>query len=372
MIADKASLHSALKAVLPVAKGSKTTPILNHVMLARIDNELVIRGSNLDQEVNVAIKVEFDQDFEDVAVPAYSLAQFVDSAPSSEIMLTLVRDDRHIIRSISLASGRSRLRLLTLPASDFPALDSGPLEAGFTIDGQIFSKALKAVISAACIEMTRDYLRGAFVEPTPEGLILVATDGHRVERRFIPSVAFDDGALMNLPAVIFPTDGVSRLLGMIVEGRDLTLQISDHKFRATVGNVTLLSKLTDGTFPDYRRVIPQRGQHRAIVSAAALSAAIKRVEVASDEKIKAVRLEFTPGELTLSVRDDGLGDASDQIEADGGAQITTAFNGKYLSDMIASAGADKIEMCFSDPGSPALMNPVGDEESLCVLMPMRL
>jgi DNA polymerase-3 subunit beta len=170
VIADKATLLAALKAVLPVTKGSKTIPILNHVVLARVDGELVIRGSNLDQELNVAIKVDFGDDFEDVAVPAATFAQFVEYAPGAEISLAFGRSG-DTVTSVSLASGRSKLRLLTLPATDFPVLETGPLAHGFTIDGQILAKALKAVIYAAESEnVNRMFLWGALIEPTPKGL----------------------------------------------------------------------------------------------------------------------------------------------------------------------------------------------------------
>jgi DNA polymerase-3 subunit beta len=347
VIAEKASLLAALKAVLPVTRGSKTIPILNHVVFARAGDRLVIRGSNLDQELNVAIKVAFGDDFQDIAVPAATLAQFVEYAPGTEIRLALDRTGDQVT-SVSLSSGKSRLRLLTLRAEDFPQLETGPLDHGFTIDGQILAKALKAVIYAAEGEnVNRMFLWGALLEPTDKGLAVIATDGKRLEHRLIASMAFDDDATLRaVPRTILPTSAVNMLLKLIVDGQDVTLQMSADKIRATVGNVTMLAKLIDATYPEWRRALPEPSDISVTLSTAALDAALTRVMLATDKK-KDVVFRFSPGRLALAARDAGTGDSQDEIDVEGEAEIAIGFNGDEMRELLSHSGAERIEVTLA-------------------------
>lgn len=372
MIVEKATFHAALKAVVPVTKDNRTIPILTHVVLARSAGRLLVRGNNLDLEIAMTIDADFEDGFEDIACPGAQLDEFVKAAPGPEIEVTLQRTGGKVT-SLSLASGHSKLRLMTLSASDLPSLETGPLEHGFTIDGHIFAKALNAVIYAASTDKSRTYLHGAFIEPTPQGLAVVATDGYRIERRLVPIMAFDDNdTLADLPPTILPTATVSRLLALVADGKDLTLQVSDTKLRATVGNTTLLSGLVDGVFPDYRRAVPQLGEFSASFSTAALLAALTRVRIAITEKTKRVHLIFSEGSLLLKAKDDALGEAQDQIDAKSSGPFEIGFNLAFLKELIEHSGVETIEICASDPSVGARFRGRGDEESFAVLMPLRI
>ena len=371
MIADKATFHAALVPVVKLARDNKIIPILNHVVLAQEGGELLVRGSNSDDEIIVRIKAEFDDEFEPIACPAHQLGEFVKHAPGTEIRMVPVKEDGKIT-SVNVSSGRSKLRLLTLRADDLPSLESGPLEHGFTCDGQILAKALKAVIYAVDDDKTRPYLHGAFIEPTPEGLVVVATDGHRLVRRLVPIMVFDDdAALDDIKPVILPEGMVSRLLAVIGDGHDLTLQISPVKIRAIVGDLVMVSKLLDLTYPDYRRVIPAKGASRVEFSVPALDAALTRVALTAPEK-KGVLFSFSPGMLQLSTANGGIGEGQDAIDVSGDAEVEIGFNWRYTQQLLDNCGADRLQIFLSDPGAPAILHAPDDSENFTVLMPLRV
>ncbi len=229
-----------------------------------------------------------------------------------------------------------------------------------------FNAELSSVAFAISTEETRYYLNGVYLHPLDDGrLALVATDGHRLAKRELP---YD---LAGLDGIIIPRKTVG-IIAKIMEGK-ATFSGSAQKIRFESEKVTLTSKLIDGTFPDYTRVIPSARDKKAIVEAEALAKALDRVITVTSEKGRAVRFAFGEGSIDLSVRNPDAGTAEDSLPYEGDIVMEIGFNAKYMADALNSIGGEMVELALQDAGDPAVIRSVPEQPgALCVVMPMRV
>lgn len=373
--AEKSTLMAALALTANVVEKRTTIPILQNVLIESGPEEgtLNARLTNLDIEASTPFKAEIAKDFEPFTVPAGLLADIVRKLPDG-CAVELTRRAGAKLDGVTIKAGRSKFSLQVLPPSDFPEMKVG---GGFphklTLPAAEFAAALGACGFAMSTEETRYYLNGVFMHPTAtdaehQGVVFVATDGHRLSKRFVDA---DVNAAM--PGIIIPRLSIRVIDKILPKNGDVTVEVSDSLIRISGGTALLTSKLIDGTFPDYVRILPKDSSMEATVHGATLGASIDRVSTVSGERGKAVRFVFGGGQLQLQVNNPDTGDATDELVYEGSAELEIGFNARYVNDVLAHLPGEQVHIGLDDAGGPAVLrNPGTHPENLIVLMPMRV
>jgi len=270
-----------------------------------------------------------------------------------------------------VSAGRSSFRLPTLPVEDFPAISSNELPVNFSLTAADMRDLIDATRFAISTEETRYYLNGIYIHKAESGeLCAVATDGHRLAmtRQALPSGA------AQMPSIILPRKAVNELRKLLDDfDGDVLIGLSETRAEFRFGVVRLTSKLIDGTFPDYTRVIPVGNDRIMQVDVSAFSAAVDRVSTIASEKSRSVKMGLRSGVLTLSASNTDASSATEELEVSyDGPEMEIGFNARYLLDIAGQVNSDMIEFALADQGSPSLVRAPGDEASLFVLMPMRV
>ncbi|MCO5063696.1 MAG: DNA polymerase III subunit beta [Rhizobiaceae bacterium] len=370
VIIERSNLLKSLNHVHRVVERRNTIPILSNALLTAEGASLEMKATDLDLEMNEATPARVEQ-AGSTTVPAHLLYDIVRKLPDgAEVMLKVDEGGS----SMAVISGRTSFRLQCLPASDFPALSSGSYPHIFRLE----STALKGLIDktqfAISTEETRYYLNGIYFHTHESNgkltLRAVATDGHRLARAEMDAPAGSEG----MPGIIIPRKTVSELQKLL-DNPDIavTTEVSESKIRFTIGPVILTSKLIDGTFPDYQRVIPANNDKKLVLDRQAFAAAVDRVSTISSERGRAVKLSIGDGQVTLAVNNPDSGSATEEVAADYGSDpIEIGFNAKYLLDVAAQLTGSEARFMLADAGSPTLIQDAADEHTLYVLMPMRV
>jgi DNA polymerase III subunit beta len=371
LLIEKNALLKALQHVTSVVERRNTIPILANVSLRAEGSALHFKATDLDIEVTETAPAEVMAPGSTTA-PAHTLHDIVRKLPDgAQIEMSRQGDDGRM----SLTAGPSKFLLACLPADDFPDLGLSGMSHHFEVSAHHLASLIEKTRFAISTEETRYYLNGIFLhaaETPDEGwrLRAVATDGHRLARM---DVTLPDGA-QGIPGVIVPRKTVSEIAKLLADHSDaVTVDLSANKIRFTAGNVVLTSKLIDGTFPDYQRVIPQNNDKVLEVENAAFKQAVDRVSTLSSEKGRAVKLNIAPGRLILSVNNPESGSATEELPAEyQGPPMEIGFNARYLMDIAAQFGGDKAVFKLSDASAPTVVQDEKDQSALYVLMPMRV
>lgn len=338
---DRSQLAHALATVTRAIESRNPVPILGNVLLAVEDGSLHMTGTDMDIEITTSVPV-IDATDGAATVPGKMLADIAKRATGD---ITLDLDGR-----LNVAFGRSRYKLDTLPAEDFPFFASGAFDTTLQLD---LAALVAPCVHCIATEQTRYYLTGVYLHTADGRLIAVATDGHRLMR--------NKGGDADLAyGVILPR----KLIGLLPKG-EITLDLSETMVRVTSGATTITSKLIDGTFPDYVRVIPQANPNLLTVDRLAFMKAVERVAAVADDKSRAVK--FTIGDVVgLALADK----ASDEVEGSfEGKPLEIGFNARYVSEMLGALDEPNVRIALSDASSPAVVT--GDGDWTGVLMPMR-
>ena len=370
VILERANLLKSLNHVHRVVERRNTIPILSNVLLNGDGGSLQMTATDLDLEINEATPAQVEQAGA-TTVPAHLLYDIVRKLPDgAEVMLATDSDGT----TMSVVTGRSQFKLQCLPQSDFPQLATGDFSHNFRLDSQTLKRLIESTQFAISTEETRYYLNGIYLHAAErDGKIMlraVATDGHRLARA---ETEAPDGA-ENIPGIIIPRKTVGELQ-KLVDDPDIAVQVelSDAKIRLTIGAVVLTSKLIDGTFPDYQRVIPTGNDRLMKVDRRTFTDAVDRVSTVSSERGRAVKIALDQDQLTLSVNNPDSGSATEELAADYPAEaLEIGFNARYLLDIANQLDSDEIRFSFADAGSPTLIEDPGDADALYVLMPMRV
>jgi len=275
---------------------------------------------------------------------------------------------------LAIRAGRSRFTLQTLPESDFPDLAAGEMSHSFVLAAADLKRLIDRTQFAISTEETRYYLNGIYLHSAGAAsaatLRAVATDGHRLAQVELP---LPKGAAQ-MPGVIVPRKTVGEVQRLIEDASaEINIELSQGKIRFTIGNVVLTSKLIDGTFPDYGRVIPQNNDKELIVDKKDFEAAVDRVSTISSERGRAVKLALSAGKLVLSVTNPDSGSATEELEVEYAADaLDIGFNSRYLLDIAAQIEGEVAVLRLADPGSPTLVQDRDAKGALYVLMPMRV
>src|SRR6478609_7022216 len=350
---ERAELLKSLGHVHRVVERRNTIPILANVLVKADRGKLSLKATDLDLEVTDSIAAEVSPGGS-TTVPAHMFYEIVRKLPEGAQIVLEGSGDRAVL---SLRAGRSRFTLQTLPESDFPDLAAGEMSHSF----KVAAGDLKRLIDI--------YLHTAGAAKSGV-LRAVATDGHRLAQVELP---LPQGAA-GMPGIIVPRKTVGEVQRLIETGEgEVAIELSAGKIRFTIGNVVLTSKLIDGTFPDYARVIPANNDKSLIVDKKDFEAAVDRVSTVSSERGRAVKLSITGGRLVLSVTNPDSGSATEEIEVEYEADpLDIGFNSRYLLDIAAQIEGEVAVLKLADPGSPTLIQDKDAAGALYVLMPMRV
>jgi DNA polymerase-3 subunit beta len=275
---------------------------------------------------------------------------------------------------LTISSGQSKFSLASLPVDDFPVMAEGDLGHKFTITPAECKALLEKTRFAISTEETRYYLNGVYLHAANNQgaavLRAVATDGHRLARM---EVGLPEGA-EGIPGVIIPRKTINELYKLVEEGGEkVEISCSESKIRFAVGNAVLVSKLIDGTFPDYERVIPTGNDKVMEVDGKLFSSAVDRVSVITSEKSRGIKVALAGSKITLSASSAEQGTASEEISVSYGADpVEIGFNSRYLLDILAQVEGDLVEVHMADAAAPTLIRESEDAQALYVLMPMRV
>ncbi|MVA55977.1 DNA polymerase III subunit beta [Agrobacterium vitis] len=363
--ASKSTLAAALKIRKSIVETRNTIPILSNVGFERGPSGLQLRMTDLDIEGTVDLAADLDMDFHPFTIAAKLLDDIVGKLPDGvQVKIKLDADKTQAI----VSSGRSKFQLQVLPLDDLPIMPDFTADkpTRCTASGSGLKAALTSVAFAISTEETRYYLNGVFIHPGAGGALLVATDGHRLAKRWLRI----EGA--SPPSVILPRKLVTALLSHLPDG-DVTLEATDSRIAITMPGLRIVSKLIDGTFPDYTKVIPQPGAPKAEFEGKAIKPAVERVTVVSSDRGRGVKFTIAGGQLQLSVNNPDAGSAEETIAVEGSLEVEAGFNGKYVLDALTHLGDGPLTLAMQTAGSPAILRADGDhEENLIVLMPMRV
>ncbi len=367
---ERSNLLKALNHVHRVVERRNTIPILSNVLLKVDGASLELKATDLDLEVTEATPAQMEQSGA-TTVPAHLLYDIVRKLPDgAEVMLKTDEDGN----SMSVISGRASFRLQCLPQSDFPELSAGSFSHIFRLDTGEVGRLIEKTQFAISTEETRYYLNGIYLHTIEvDGamkLRAVATDGHRLARTEMEAPAGSE----SMPGIIIPRKTVGELQ-KLVDDPDIkvTIELSDSKIRFTIGSVILTSKLIDGTFPDYQRVIPTGNDKSLSIDRSTFSHAVDRVSTVSSERGRAVKLSISDGQVVLTVNNPDSGSATEELAADYSSDpIEIGFNARYLLDVASQLSGDDAKFMLADSGSPTLIQDTADKDALYVLMPMRV
>ncbi|PZQ83414.1 MAG: DNA polymerase III subunit beta [Ancylobacter novellus] len=366
---ERAELLKSLAHVHRVVERRNTIPILANVLLRTDARGLALRATDLDIEIVETISAEVGQEGA-TTVPAHTVYDIVRKLPEGAQVQLETSGDRG---TLTVRAGRSRFALQTLPENEFPDLAAGEMTHRFTLPAGELKRLVDKTQFAISTEETRYYLNGIYLHVADAGgpvLRAVATDGHRLAQA---QTAAPSGAA-GMPGVIVPRKAVAEIQRLAEDGdAEVTVELSSSKIRISLDRVVLTSKLIDGTFPDYGRVIPTGNDKTLIVDKADFASAVDRVSTVASERGRAVKLSIADGKLTLSVTNPDSGSATEELEVEYGSEpIDIGFNSRYLLDITSQIEGGTAELKLADPGSPTLVQDPDKRGALYVLMPMRV
>lgn len=348
----RSDLARLLASTIKVVESNTRIPILSTVRLVADGGKLTATATDLDIEITSAVAAEAEEDGA-LCVSASLLDSIVKKLPPIQDVTLTAADG-----VLTVKAGRYTSRLQVLPVEDFPSFSADGFTASFDLDLAALFAPLSFAIST---EETRYYLNGIYMVGAAKTLTAVATDGHRLARHVLGGVGKFDG-------VIVPR----KMVGLVPKG-SVSVSLSSTKIRLTSGETVITSKLIDGTFPDYERVIPTGNDKIITFDAGTMAKAADRVAIVSSERARAVRLNFADNQATLVVNNPDSGSATEEIAvAYEGEPIEIGFDSSYLTELIGQFPAGDIRLALNDGGSPAVFTSDKAPELLCVLMPRRV
>ncbi len=370
---ERAKLLRSLSHVQSVVERRNTIPILSNVLIeASADGMVKIMATDLDLQVIESLDAASVESAGSITVSAHLLFDIARKLPDGSQVSLETADNRMVVKA-----GRSRFQLPTLPRDDFPVIVEGDLPTSFEIAAATLAELIDRTRFAISTEETRYYLNGIFLHVADDDrpvLKAAATDGHRLARFTIDRPAGAEG----MPDVIVPRKAVAELRKLLEESLDTNVQVdlSPSKIRFALGGaggVVLTSKLIDGTFPDYSRVIPTGNDKLLKLDPKSFFSGVDRVATIATEKTRAVKMSLETDKVTLSVTSPDNGNAAEEIAADYRSEpMEIGFNAAYLKDILAQIDSDTVELHLADAGAPTLIRKDEKSPALYVLMPMRV
>jgi DNA polymerase-3 subunit beta len=359
-------LLKPLQQVSGVVEKRQTLPVLSNVLMAVENGKLTLTGTDLEVELVAFTDLKGESADGEITVPARKLLDLCKSLPTASELDFKLDNTKMVFRS----GKKSRYTLVTLPANDFPNLEEGVGAFSFTISQRALKQLIDKTAFAMAQQDVRYYLNGMLFEVSEGRLRTVATDGHRL--------ALCDAEAQTNSAeklqVIVPRKGVQELARLLVdEEADVQITMGSNHIRAQIGSVTFTSKLVDGKFPDYDRVLPKGGNKIILANREELRQSLSRVSILSNEKFRGVSLKLTPDLLRVQANNTDQEEAEDDVTVEyTGDNFEIAFNVQYLLDVLSVLNSATAKITLGDAGSSALITDSESDKATYVVMPMRL
>jgi DNA polymerase-3 subunit beta len=365
---ERATLLKSLGHVQSVVERRNTIPILSNVMIeANADGTIRLMATDLDLQINESVEAQVETPGA-TTVSAHTLFDIARKLPEGSQVSLAAADGK-----MAINAGRARFNLSTLPRDDFPVIAEGELPTKFELPATTLKEIIDKTRFAISTEETRYYLNGIFWHVTDDAqpvLKAAATDGHRLAR---VTVARPDGA-SGMPDIIIPRKCIAELRKLLDEiDGSVEISLSASKIRFGLGTAVLTSKLIDGTFPDYSRVIPTGNDKILRIDPKSFMEGVDRVSTIASEKTRAVKMALETDKITLSVSSPENGTAAEEVSGDYKSEgFEIGFNARYLMDILAQVEGDTIEVHLADAAAPTLLRESDKASALYVLMPMRV
>ncbi|MGH6877287.1 MAG: DNA polymerase III subunit beta [Rhizomicrobium sp.] len=369
---ERGAFLKALNHVQSVVERRNTIPILSNVMIEAAKGRLKLTATDLDMEIVETLTADVIRNGAATA-PAHLLYDIVRKLPEgAQVQAELLTSEGG---RLAISAGSVRFELACLPKEDFPQMSAGALPFRFHLQASDLKKLIDKTRFAISTEETRFYLNGIYLHAHKDGndkgeMRAVATDGHRLAQF---KMELPEGAA-EMPGAIVPRKTVGEIRRLLddVEGA-VEVSLSDTKIQFATAGVELTSKLIDGTFPDYQRVIPSGNDKVLSLESHEFAQAVDRVSTISADKTRAVKLSLAQDKLTLSVINPDSGTATEEVGASYSASpLEIGFNARYLLDVTGQIEGKEVRFLLSDAGSPTLIEDSEDGGTLYVLMPMRV
>lgn len=363
LTAPREEILAPLQSVIGVVERRQTMPVLSNVLVSARNNRLSLTGTDLEVELVCTRELQVQQ-AGDITVPGRKFLDILKALPDGVDVTITTEGDRLVIKA-----GRSRFTLATLPSAEFPLVDEINAQQTLKLPQAEFRRLIDKTHFSMAQQDVRYYLNGMLLEAEGKQLRAVATDGHRLA--LCESTL--ETASKTKQQVIVPRKGVLELQRIMGDEGDIELAIGTNHVRAQIGGIRFTSKLIDGRFPEYGRVIPANATRIIDADRDILRHSLQRTAILSNEKYRGIRLNIKPGVLTLQAHNPEQEEAEDQIEVGyTGEEIEIGFNVNYLLDSLAAIDTDRVQIGLTDSNSSCLITPPDKSNAKYVVMPMRL
>ncbi len=357
------ALIKPLNLVAGVVERRQTLPILSNVFMSLEAGQLSLTGTDLEVELVGRVPVDGDSEDGEITVPARKLVDICKSLPDGSTIEFSVSSGKAMVKA-----GRSRFTLSTLPASEFPSVDEQGGDLSLELPQAVLKRLIERTSFAMAQQDVRYYLNGMLLELKAGRLRMVATDGHR-----LALCTADDAVSVGDASVIVPRKGILELSRLLDADDTLRLVIGSNHIRAVNKQFTFTSKLVDGKFPEYERVLPKSADKTVIGERLELRQAFTRTAILSNEKYRGVRLKLSEDTLDITANNPEQEQAEEVVAVEyQGDELEVGFNVSYLLDVLSVLDGEKIRLSLSDSASSALLEEAEEGDSLYVVMPMRL
>lgn len=361
--ATRDALLKPLQAVIGVVERRQTMPILSNVLLVARGAELSVTATDLEVELVARADVGVETGGE-ITVSGRKLLDICRALPEGSTVDLAVSGEKAVVKS-----GRSKFSLVTLPAAEFPTVEDIKATQKIEVDSGVLARLIEKTHFSMAQQDVRYYLNGMLLETADKRLRAVATDGHRLAL----CEAQLGGKTGGEQQVIVPRKGVLELQRLLADEGPVTVELGPNHVRIQVEGIRFTSKLIDGRFPEYGRVIPKETTNELTADRAALRAALQRTAILSNEKYRGIRLVIRPGGITIQAHNPEQEEAEEELEVEyDGEDIEIGFNVNYLLDALGAVDGDQISLSVLDSNSSCLIREPGKDDSKFVVMPMRL
>ena len=362
IIINSEEFVSHLNNIVGVVDRKQTMPILGHILMSGMSGEITITATDLEVQISSSFKANITEDFS-ITLPGRKLFDILRSLGNTEVELSTDND------LVILKTDKSKFSLQQLPANEFPLFDNNESDQSFSIAQSDLSAVFNKTQFAMAQQDVRFYLNGLLLEIKPEKLNVVGTDGHRLAKTNIEI----DKKNINEQSCIVPRKAVQELTRSLSDEKDCKISLVDNQASFAFSSVTLTTKLIDGTFPDYNRVIPSETETNILLDTKVLKPALQRVSILANEKFKGVRIDIDNNRITISSENPEQEQAVEDLDIDNtDTKLSIGFNVSYLIDAVNACPGELVALGVNDENTSALITDPSDPNTKYVVMPMRL
>lgn len=363
LIFEKENLSKSLQLVQNIAVSRNTLPILSNVLINADSESITLVATDLEVGIKTKIIGKVISSGS-ITVPARKLSDLVKALPDSEIKLNTLPGDK-----VEIEYERGLCKMNGLSSEEFPAMPSLSNQY-FTLDSESVCSMFQKTVFAVSTEETRYFLNGVYLHLNPEITRMVATDG----RRLAMAIGQPSASIVEEIGVIVPSKSVNELIRIFHKPEPLKISIFENQILFSTDESTLISRLVDGEYPNYEQIIPIDNEVKVSTSTKEIISALSRVSLLANPKTLLIRMEIKGNNLKISSNTPDFGEAWEEIQInnEGDHEVQIAFNAKFIIDALKNIDAEELTMELKDPSSPAVIKPSGDENYMCLIMPMRL